>query len=120
MAVSSEIKNLVNDPKKLKSIVDKSGLPMALKLSSTTDLANSISGCYIIDSDLSGSTLTLKIYDIYDFDPSYMKNLSDSSSFSNVVNAAGAAAMMDGNSKPYYHITEVKITLTPAQLNSIK
>lgn len=121
IAGSSEIKNLVNDPKKLKSIVDKSGLPMGLKLSSTTDLANSISGCYIIDSDLSGNTLTLKIYDMYDFDPKYVSNLkTNTTSGSAVVNAAGAAAMMDGNLKPYYHITEVKITLTPAQLNSIK
>ena len=92
---------------------------MGLKFS-TTDLANSISGCSIIDSSLSGSTLTLKVYDIYDFDPSYMNNLSNNSSFGQVINAAGAAAMRDGELVPYYHITEVKVTLTQAQLNSIK
>ena len=78
---------------------------------SNKDLYYSIHGIDVIDAQLDGTVLTLKLFDIYDFEPSYIDKLSNSSGGSDLLNAAGAAAMLDGKLVPYYFITEVKIDL---------
>ena len=76
------------------------------------DLYYAVSNARVLSSKLSGKTLTLKVFDIYDFDLKYIDKLNDKSSGGIVLNAAGAAAMKDGKFVPYYHITEVKIDLS--------
>ena len=88
-------------------------LPLSMGFSQSKDLYYSIASCKIMDSKLSGTTLTLTVFDIYDFDLSFIDKINTSNySTGDVLNAAGAMAMKNGDLKPYYEVWEVKIDLT--------
>ena len=80
---------------------------------SDKDLYNSIHNAYVIDSQISGTTLTLNLFDIYDFDV----NSTDT------LNKTASAAMLDGKLIPYFATFEVKINLkdifTDAELKEL-
>ena len=76
-----------------------------------SDLTYSLGSTSVIDSKLSGTSLTLTIADIYDFDAKYLNNLNSASGKSDCLNAAGAAAMMDGELKPFFTLIDVTIDL---------
>jgi hypothetical protein len=89
-------------------------VPLGMSFSETTDkdLFYSISHASVIGSQLNDRKLKLTLFDIYDFDQSYISKLTNSSRKQNMLNAAGAAAMKDGKLKPYFEIFEVEIDLT--------
>ena len=66
------------------------------------DLYLSIASATVIDSNITGRTLTLTMFDIYDFDVNAKDGL----------NGTAAAAMLDGEIVPYYFTSDVKIDLT--------
>ena len=109
MATHNDMKTFVR--KNIEDLILGKNLPKSLQFASG-DLYYAVSNARVLSSKLSGKTLTLKVFDIYDFDLKYIDKLNDKSSGGIVLNAAGAAAMKDGKFVPYYHITEVKIDLS--------
>ena len=109
MAGSSEMKTFVKN--NIKDLIAGKGLPKGMQFTKG-DLYYAVSKATVLSAELSGKKLTLKVFDIYDFDQSYITKLNSSSGGGTVLNAAGAAAMKDGKLKPYYHITNVEIDLT--------
>ena len=109
MATHKDMKTFVR--KNIEDLILGKNLPKSLQFASG-DLHYAVSNARVLSSKLSGKTLTLKVFDIYDFDLKYIDKLNDKSSGGIVLNAAGAAAMKDGKFVPYYHITEVKIDLS--------
>ena len=109
MAAAPETTNFVkNNIQKLLN----GELPLSMGFNQSKDLYYSIASCKVIDSKLSGTTLTLTMFDIYDFDLNFLENINENSSRNDVLNAAGAADMKRGTLKPYYEVWEVKIDLT--------
>ena len=111
--IDSDMKNFVkNNIEKIKN----GKFPINGGFNENKDLYYSIDHFSVIDGNISGTTLTLTMYDIYDFDQSYIDKLENTPEnqldTNTVLNAAGAAAMMDGRLTPYYALIEVKIDLT--------
>ena len=75
--------------------------PSSIAFNANKDLKNSIHNAYVCDSSISGTTLTLNLFDIYDFNV----NASDP------LNKTAAAAMLDGKLIPYYALVDVKVDL---------
>ena len=119
MAGDSDLKNYIKaNIKALVNGQDVSNIP--LNFESDKDLYNAFHGTNVVDSSLSGTKLTLTIMDVYDFDPN-AKGTNNGAK----LNRIAAAAMKDGEIKPYYTITKVTVDLTSlgftaAQIQAMK
>ncbi len=81
----------------------------------------SISASELVKAGSNRYKLKLTLTDVYDFNPAYIDKVTNGqNSFGTALNAIGAAAMKDGELKPYFEVFELEITLNSAQIQQLK
>ena len=107
MSGDSDLKNYVKN--NIKNILNGNFGSFGFK--TNNDLYYAIASVNVLDAKISGTKLTLTLFDLYDFNVNNITSLKDSDSNGKKFDAVGAALMLDGRLVPYFFTAEVTIDL---------